>query len=218
MRRYELIAFDVDGTLVRHPRDWTVWEVLNARFTGAPEVNVERYAAYRAGKLSYADWVDLDIGGWREAGATRESIVAAFGELRLVDGTAETLAKLKAAGMRLVVISGTLDLLLDTLLPEHPFDEVYVNHIGFDDAGRISHWRPTPFDMGGKATALSAIAMREGISLAACAFVGDSDNDVFVADAAGAVVAFNPKSEALIEKANAVVRSENLRDVLPHLL
>src|SRR6185295_11635441 len=127
-------------------------------------------------------------------------------------------SRLKAGGMRLVVISGTLDLLLDTFFPEHPFDEIYSNHIGFDDEERISHWRATPFDMQGKAQALRAVALREGIPLSRCAFVGDSSNDVWIARAAGFSVAFNPKCEELEREASVVVRSDDLRSVLPHLL
>ena len=218
VRRFDLVAFDVDGTLVREPRDRTVWEVLNERFTGRADHNEERFALYRAGKLSYAEWVELDVTGWRDAGATRDDLVEAFAPLRLVDGTRETLERLKDAGCRLVVISGTLDLMLDTLLPDSPFDEIYSNHIGFDDRGRISHWRATPFDMEGKAQLLRAVAMRQGIALARCAYVGDSGNDVWVARAAGFTVAFNPKSADLEQVADVSVRAEDLDAVLPHLL
>ncbi len=217
-RPFDIVAFDVDGTLVRHPEGWTVWEVLNARFTGAPEVNKQRYAAYLRGELSYAEWVALDIGSWREAGARREDIRAAFAPLTLVDGTLEALRTLEASGVRLFVISGTLDLLLDTLLPEHPFEEVYANAIAFDDEGRIAGWRATPFDMDGKAMALRAIAMREGVPLSRCAFVGDSGNDAWIAKVAGMTVAFNPKTPEFEKLAAAVVRSDDLRDVLPPLL
>lgn len=218
MRRYDLIAFDVDGTLVREPRDRTVWEVLNERFTGRADQNQERYALYRAGKLSYAEWVALDVAGWRDAGARRRDLVAAFAPLALVDGTRETLETLKRAGHVLVVISGTLDLMLRTLLPDAPFDEIYANHIGFDERDRISHWRATPFDMEGKARLLRAVAIRHGIKLGRCAFVGDSANDVWIAREAGFAVAFNPKSAELEEVADVSVRAGDLRAVLPHLL
>lgn len=218
MRRYDLVAFDVDGTLVAHPQEKTVWEVLNERFVGASDLNAERYAAYRAGKLSYAEWVALDVGGWRDAGATREQMVASLGPLRLVEGAKETLGALKSAGMRLAVISGTLDFLLDALFPDHPFDEVYANRLIFASDGRIDHWHATPFDMEGKAVALRAIALREGISLARTAYVGDHANDLAAARIAGLAVGFNPKSAELEEACHAVVRSADLRDVLPHLL
>ena len=215
---FDLVVFDIDGTLVQHPENKTIWEVLNRRFTGDDGMNKERLAAYKAGRLSYAEWVTLDVSGWRDAGATREQMVAAMDCLTLIPGTREALAALKESGARLVVISGTLDLLLDTLLPDHPFDEVYCNRIQFDDDGRILAWSATPFDMSGKAVALKAVAMRERIDLSRTAFVGDSSNDLWIAREAGFTVALNPKTAEFEEVADAVVRSRNLRDVLPHLL
>jgi phosphoserine phosphatase len=217
-RRFDLVAFDVDGTLVHHPEDKTVWEVLNYRFTGNDDQNVLRWDLYKRGKLSYAEWVALDIASWRDAGATRETITESFGELTLVTGARETLRELKSQGVRLAIISGTLDLLLDTLFSDHPFDEVYTNRIVFDPDGRISHWHATPFDMDGKGVALRSIALRENIELARCAFVGDHANDLAAARLAGFSVAFNPKSAELEAAASAVVRSHDLRDILPHLL
>jgi len=217
-RRFDLVAFDVDGTLVHHPEDKTVWEVLNRRFTGSDDQNEQRWALYRSGKLSYAEWVALDIGAWQAAGATRETIVGSLEGLKLVQGAHETMHALKERGMRLAVISGTLDLLLDVLFPEHPFDEVYTNRIAFEPDGRISHWHATPFDMEGKGVALRAIAMREGIPLARCAFVGDHANDVAAARLAGSSVAFNSKSPELEAVASVSVRSADLRAILEHLL
>lgn len=217
-RAYDLIAFDVDGTLVCGPGGWTVWEVLNDKFTGTAEENKKRYALYLEGKLSYADWVALDVTSWRDAGARREDLIEGFGRLQLIDGVPETLSELERLGSRLVAISGTLDLMLNTVYPGHPFEEVYANHIGFDESGRITHWEATPFDMAGKAEALRAVALRAGIPLARCAFVGDSGNDVWISRTAGFAIAFNPRSEELERIAGAVVRSDDLRDILPHLV
>lgn len=219
MRRFDLVAFDVDGTLVTHPRGKTVWEVLNRRFTGDDSVNEQRYREVRHGRLSYADWVTLDVQGWFDAGATFESLRSAIrDELRPVDGVRETVDALRARGMRAVVISGTLDLVLDTLLADVPFDEVYANRIGFDERGTISGWTATPFDLEGKAVALRTIAMRDSIPLARCAFVGDSRNDLAIAATAGFSVAFNPKCPELAAASHAVFEGSDLRVLLPSLL
>lgn len=218
MNRFDLVAFDVDGTLIEHPDSKTVWEILNEHFTGSGNRNRERLALYRSGRLSYADWVSLDVTSWRDAGARREDLIRAFGFLRLVKGARQTLTTLKQQGLRLAVISGTLDLVFDTLFPDHPFDEVYANRISFDDEGKIIAWTATPFDMEGKGVALRAIALREGIPLSRCAFVGDHENDLSAARIAGFTVAFNPKSLELESVAGAVVRSADLGDILPHLL
>lgn len=218
MRKFDLVAFDIDGTLVEAPGDRTVWEVLNEMFTGCGDLNEERYALYRAGKLSYAEWVALDIDGWKQAGAQRDDLLAGFARLRLIEGAREALDLLKATGHRLFVISGTLDFMLDTLLPDHPFEEVYTNHIGFDESGNIDHWRATPFDMEGKAKLLRAVAMRHEIPLSRCAFVGDSANDVWIARDAGFSVALNCKSPELEAASDVSIRSNDLRAILPHFL
>ena len=217
MRRFDLVCFDVDGTLVIHPDGKVVWQILNEKFLGTDHLNEERYARYRRGEISYPDWVALDVGDWMRAGATRETILEGMGTLTLVGGARETLAALKSAGCRLAVISGTLDLCLDTLFPDHPFDDVHTNRIWFDEEGRIAGWEATPFDMEGKARALREIAAREGIPLERCAFVGDHTNDVAAAREAGLAVAFNPKSAEIEAASDVVLRGDDLRAVLSHV-
>jgi len=216
--RFGLVCFDVDGTLVIHPENKTVWELLNLRFVGTDRLNEERYRLYRNGEISYPEWVALDIGDWMKVGATREQIVETIGALELIRGVRETLAALKGAGCRLAVISGTLDICLDTLFPDHPFDEVYTNRIRFTPEGAIAGWEATPFDMEGKAHALAEIAERERIPLERCAFVGDHRNDVAAAREAGFAIAFNPKGEEIEAASDVIIRSEDLRTILAHLL
>jgi phosphoserine phosphatase len=212
-RDISLIAFDVDGTLVDHPEGKVIWELLNRRFAGDDTINVSRYLDYREGRITYGTWVELDVGGWIEAGATREEILAEVRGLRPIRGAAEVLHELKARGYRLAVISGTLDVVLDEHFPEHPFDEVYTNHLHFDPGGRLAGWRATPYDMDGKARALEHLAERYGLPLSRCAFVGDNVNDLGIARIAGYTVAFNPKVPELEALAHAVVRGPSLRPV-----
>jgi HAD superfamily phosphoserine phosphatase-like hydrolase len=200
------------------PDGVTVWEVLNRKFLGTTKMNVERYALYQKGELTYTDWVALDVTGWRKAGATRDDIISGFAPLELVPGARETLAALRDSGIALFAVSGTLDLMIKTLFPDHPFEEIFSNEIHFDNSGNITGWRATPFDMEGKPKALRTIASRKNVPLDRCAFVGDSSNDVWMAREAGFTVAFNPDSAELEELAGAVVRSSDLRDILPHLL
>src|SRR5437867_5010832 len=181
-------------------------------------MNEERFLSYSRGDITYTEWVALDIGDWVRAGATRDAILEQIAGLRLVEGARETLASLKEAGCRLAVISGTLDICLDTLFPDHPFDEVYTNRIRFDPEGLIASWEATPFDMEGKARALREIAARERIGLERTAFVGDHLNDVAAAREAGFAIAFNPKCREIEEAADVVLRGDDLSALLPFLL
>ncbi|MEJ2722660.1 MAG: hypothetical protein P8181_16200, partial [bacterium] len=86
-KAYDLICFDVDGTLVRHPSNMVIWEVLNLRYGGSKEINRLRYQMYCEGKLSYERWVQLDVQTWIDAGATRDQILESVRELRRISRT-----------------------------------------------------------------------------------------------------------------------------------
>jgi phosphoserine phosphatase len=130
-----------------------------------------------------------------------------------VRGAREAVNELRARGYHLAVISGTLDLTLELLFPEHPFEEVYTNRIWFHADGQIAGWAATPYDMEGKARALVEIAARRAIPLSRTVYVGDNINDLQVMRTAGLGVAFEPKHPSVESAAGAVVR-DDLRGLL----
>jgi HAD superfamily phosphoserine phosphatase-like hydrolase len=214
---FELVAFDVDGTLIDSPEGLVVWQLLNRRFGGSANFDAGLFHAFLRKEITYAEWVDLDIRGWQTAGASRTEIAKVIlSHLRLVPGARETVEELVRRGLRLAVISGTLDMTLDLLFPGHPFEVVFTNRIWFDGSGRIAGWEATPYDMEGKALGLEKIAERMGISLARTVYVGDNINDVKVMSRAGLAVAFEPKHPSVEEAAHVVVRGD-LRGLLAHL-
>jgi phosphoserine phosphatase len=220
MRRhpFDLVAFDVDGTLVGNRDGRVVWELLNRHFRGDQALDSDRYEAYMTGQITYAEWVELDIFGWLAMGATRDQIARVIiDKLYLVTGARETVAALKQAGLCLAVISGTINLTLDLLFPDHPFHEVYTNRIDFDDDGLIDGWLATPYDMAGKARALEEIATRHHIPLCRTAYVGDNTNDIEVMKRAGMALAFEPKCHSVAAVAHAVI-ADDLRRALPLLI
>lgn len=206
-----LVAFDVDGTLVEHDRGLVVWQVLNRRFIGDSSINAERYQAFQRGEISYAEWVRLDIEGWRNGGATRANIEEAIrGELRLVPGAREVTCELARRGYHVVVVSGTIDILLHTLLPEHPFSHVFTSRIEFAADGAIQDWTATPYDMDGKADALRLLARTTGIDVRQFAFVGDHLNDCAALRLVGCPIAYDPKHEDVRASAKHVLPSGQL--------
>jgi phosphoserine phosphatase len=215
-RRFDLIAFDVDGTLV----DDTVfvWATLHDYFHTDKDSCRAAFEAFMAGRWNYRQWFEHDIELLVRAGADRDSIHRALADMRLMEGAEETLCALRAAGMKLAVISGSLNIVLRKFDLERHFDEVYLNHLHFDEAGNLVRWVPTSFDVWDKATGLRDIATRHGIPMERTAFVGDNFNDVAVAKAAGFSIAFNCKSDELAKVAGAVVPGRDLRAVLPHLV
>lgn len=210
-----MICFDVDGTLVQHADDKTVWQLLNERFLDPPSLNVGRLEAFLAGRISYAEWVDLDVGDWRRRGVRREQLAEVIrSELAPVDGAGDVVRELARRGYRLAIVSGTIDLTLSLLLEELPFDRVFANRIEFDAEGRISGWQATPYDVAGKARALDQLSAEFAIPLEQIAFIGDHWNDLSALDRAGVAIAFRPKDERVIAAADIVIDVPDLTRLL----
>jgi phosphoserine phosphatase len=214
----QLVCFDVDGTLVDGLA--FIWELLHDHFDTDEAARRWAYDAYFAGEITYPEWADHDVMLMQQKGATHDEMMRAIRPLRLMDGTREVLRVLKQRGVKLAIISGSLDLALEHVLPDYRnwFDDIFINRFLFDDGGGLSGIVPTPFDVDHKATAVRRLAERERIPIGSIGFVGDNFNDIEAAKAAGFAVAFNSRSEELEKVCDVVVPGTDLRDVLPHLL
>jgi HAD superfamily phosphoserine phosphatase-like hydrolase len=214
--RYRLVCFDLDGTLVSGLT--YVWKSLHEHFRTDAAARRAAREDYEAGRLPYADWFRHDIKLLRAAGARRDAVLALFRTLRPVTGARETLAALRATGARLAILSGSVDLLLDVALPGESFDHVLINRLEFDADGLIGGGIATPFDVERKADGIRELCRRERLVAADCAFVGDNENDLSAAHAAGFSIAFDCKSPRLAAAASVVVPGGDLRAVLPYLI
>lgn len=201
-----LVAFDVDGTLIGNPSQHVVWQIFNEHFVGTRPEEAVRYDAFMERHITYAEWVELDVRDWILAGVTKGAMTRVVREqLHLIPGARQTIVGLRQRGFRVVVISGTLDITLEVLFPEMPFDEVHTNRLLFDGAGLIWDWVATPYDNEGKAHALDEICSRLAVPLSHTVFVGDNINDLHVMKKAGLAIAYEPKAESVRQVADAAV-------------
>jgi phosphoserine phosphatase len=210
--RYPLVCFDLDGTLV----DDTVyiWKTLHETFETDPERRKQAHDDFFSGAISYPEWFAHDLTLLSEARATKARILGVLDALKPMRGALETLSALKRRGHKIAIVSGSIDIVVNHLFGPELFDHILINRLFFDDSGHIAGGEPTPFDLAGKADGLRYLADAEGISIEQTAFIGDNENDVWIAEAAGLSVAFNCKSEALRQICRKEIVSKNLLDLL----
>ena len=71
--RYDLVIFDLDGTLIAHHEP--IWKTLHRHFGSDPEARLSLVRRGLAGDIRYAEWFDGDLALLRAAGATRAAMV-----------------------------------------------------------------------------------------------------------------------------------------------
>ncbi|MBI2208584.1 HAD family phosphatase [Candidatus Woesearchaeota archaeon] len=218
MPNYKLVCFDVDGTLIDNVK--FSWQVFHDCFKTDKEGREKARNDFFNGNISYLQWAEHDIGMWKEKGAKKDEFLEALNGLKLMDGALETLHELKKHGLKLAIISGSLNILLEKFIPNYNefFDDIFLSKIFFDETGNIVNVRATEFDMEKKAEALRQIAERENLDLKECVFVGDYINDLKIIQEAGLGIAFNCHHDELKKVADIVVEKKDLREILKHIL
>ena len=220
MPKYKLICFDVDGTLVDNVE--YSWQIFHDYFKTDIALRESVRNAFLDGKISYFEWAEHDINLWKELNATKKQFFHAMelAGIKPMTGALECIAELKKRNLRLAIVSGTLNVILDKVYPDYEkiFSYVFLSRLLFDSDGKLSRAIPTRFDMDMKADALIHISEKEGISLSECVFIGDHNNDVKIAKIAGLGIAFNCKSDELRRIANIVIEKKDLKEVLRYII
>ncbi len=217
---YKLVCFDVDGTLIQNVK--FSWQLFHDHFNVDPKRREQGKHAFLKGDISYLQWAEHDVGLWKEKKVTKQQFFDAIdaGHITLASGVRETLETLKKNGMKLGVISGSLNVMLERFLPDYDsiFDDVFLSRLTFDEHNIINDVIATPYDIEHKATALRMIAEREKIPLEQTVFIGDYLNDLHVLQLAGLGIAFNAKHQEVKDAADVSVDSGNMQDILPFIL
>lgn len=212
---YKLICFDVDGTLI----DETIyiWVTLHDAFGISGKIRDLHFDCFRENHITYSEWFSLDILEWQKKGIRKVDLLRNIRKLRLMKGCLETLNTLRKNGFIVTVVSGSIDIVLDTLLPDFYFDDILINRIYFKKNGLISHGRPTPYDMQNKSAGLKYLLNKYQIKKEECVFIGDNFNDLSIAREAGLSISFNSKSEELDKISDIKIIEKDLRLILPYL-
>lgn len=209
---YKLVCFDVDGTLVKGHDGLVYWEYLHDIVFGPSfeEQNKKNIRQYLAGELDLIDWTNNDLQLLKDSGATKEQFIEAAKRSALIDGAREVIQALHNQGIKLAIISGSISMVFDVLFPEHPFDDMFINHVHFKD-DLLDSWDINPH-CHHKDVALKIICEQEGIPLSQVVFIGDGHNDIAAMREAGLGIAYKPDSAKVAQAADHTIT--DLREIL----
>jgi phosphoserine phosphatase len=202
MARYDAVAFDLDGTLLRGS---TVSLLTAARVGRADELaRLERdYASGAIGNAVVAETSAAWLHG-------RDDVWEALDDATWIGGISETVDALHSAGVVVLLATITWRAAADRLVARHGFDGACGTELRADGSVRTC-------DEHDKAAFVVAECERRGIALHRLAAVGDSRSDLPLFERAGLAIALNGDERAR-DAADVVVETDDLTDLLPLLL
>ena len=145
-------------------------------------------------------------------GVATDDIKTLANEMPLMKGAEETVSNLKENGFEVAIISGSFDIIADTIKGKLDVDNIFTNSLVEED-GILTGEVTGPLVSGSKLDVLSELIEEKGFTLDECVAVGDGANDISMIESAKYGIAFNAKP-ALKENADIIVETRDLTDVL----
>jgi len=145
-------------------------------------------------------------------GVATDDIRTLANEMPLMKGAEETVSSLKENGFDVAIISGSFDIIADTIKGKLDVDNIFTNSLVEED-GILTGEVTGPLVSGSKLDVLSELIEEKGYTLDECVAVGDGANDISMIESAKYGIAFNAKP-ALKENADIIVETRDLTDVL----
>lgn len=190
----KVVVFDFDGTLTRTGNKYSSWQLVWL-YLGYSLDDCGRYhRKYVNQEITHQEWCDITAEYFIKKGLSIADVEKVSEKIELIDGTIETIKKLKERGVKVYICSGAINEIIENVLGENYalFDGVSCNKFSYDKNGKLSSIKGTKYDFEGKAQYVNKIVRENGIEPMECLFVGNSDNDVWAYKSGVKTLVVNP--------------------------
>lgn len=211
---FDVVFFDMDGTLVD---EMSSWEFVHEHFGVSNLANWQRYSR---GEIDDAEFIRSDIALWGiETRPIHLDDVRKVLEIAPVMKNAEKVVRgLRDRGVSTGIVSGGLDLLSARVAEALGMDFHVANELTTDPAGYLAGEGVVHVPIRDKGTPTRRFVEAAGVPKARTAAVGNSEWDVTMFRATAFGVAFNPFDDGVRRGAHVVVEGTDMQPVLDALL
>lgn len=214
MRKYDLVCFDMDGTLTRVRSSWC-WVHQCYEVDNEPA-----YRAFVNGEIDEPEFMRRDIALWtdKKPDTSLGDIARTFRDMPLIEGIQETIACLTDNGIMCVIVSGGINLAAEMLMKEFGFDDYVADELCAYEDGRLTGEGKMNVDLRDKGINVRRFIEKYGTTKERTVSIGNSFTDIGMFKASGLSIAFNPTDPYTSEAADLTIESENISDVLDPIL
>jgi phosphoserine phosphatase len=210
----KLVAFDMDGVLLDYRSSWT-W--VHDHFGVDNRATVDAWAR---GDIDEMEFMRRDICQWiaRHPGVSRQDIGRILDGIPVRKGIRPTVDALHDHGIKVVIVSGGIDIIASKIAMDNNFDGFAANGLACDEQGCLTGEGLLNVEIQNKKTALRRFMDDFRVSRNQVASIGDSFIDVAMFEVSRIGIAFNPIDDGVKEKADFIINSDDLRSVLEPLI
>jgi phosphoserine phosphatase len=182
--KLRVVAFDLDGTLVRDRSSWTT---IHRRF-GVEEAARSHMPLYESGKIDYQEFMRRDIALWPRKLHVRD-IDLILSDFLLNPQALGVISEIRKMGYEVAIVSAGIDLLADRVAKTLGVELVIANGLQTDVDGYLTGHGIFRVDLLHKDLALQNVLRKIGVMMRQCMTVGDSKYDISFLQRAGYGVA-----------------------------
>ena len=210
VKKLRLVVFDVDGTLLKAVSSW---QFLHERL-GTWDRGKQYAEQFFRGVITYQDWARLDASLWRglKLGRVRQIVDS----IPYTNGARHVVTTLRRNGFKVVLLSAGLSLVTERIEREVGVDDSLANELKVENSLLTGEVKVN-VSFNNKGTALLRMLKRFNLGMDECVAVGDDETMIPLFEKVSLSIAFNPRSRVVEERADIVVKSHNLGEVLPYL-
>ena len=204
------MVFDVDGTLIKVNSSW---QFLHKKL-GTWHKGKQHAKQFHQGTITYEKWAKLDASLWK--GLHIKRIQRIIDHIPYIDGTQDAITTLKQNNLKTILLSAGLSLITERIKREIKVDDSIANELIIQN-GLLTGNVKVNVSFHNKDKALRHILQKFNTKIIECAAVGDDETLILLFKKVGLGIAFNPTEKTVEKHADVVVKTNDLRQVLPHL-
>jgi phosphoserine phosphatase len=211
VKKLRLVVFDVDGTLMNVVSSW---QFLHEKL-GTWNKGKQHAEQFLRGTITYEEWARLDASLWK--GLKLERVRQIVDSIPYTNGAKDVITFLRKNSFKVILLSAGLSLVTERIEREIGVDASLANDLQVKN-GFLTGEVKVNVSVDNKDVVLLHMLKKFNFETDECAAVGDDETLIPLFKKVNLSIAFNPRTEAVEEQADIVVKSDDLHEVLSYLL